>query len=131
MQRLWLALGAVSGLISVALSALAAHALTPAARTLMQEGLAMQLPHALALLAVGLWAPRGGRLADAAGAGFALGSVLFCGELYFHAAAGIALGVAAPIGGTLLMAGWLLLARSAARRLPGEAGHRPHDQRRE
>ena len=131
MQRVWLVLGAVSGLISVALSALAAHALAPAARTLVQEGLAMQLPHALALLAVGLWASRGGRLADAAGAAFALGTVLFCGELYFHAATGIALGVVAPLGGSLLMAGWLLLALSACRRLPGEPGHPQHDQRRQ
>ena len=115
MQRVWMGLGAVSGLVCVALSAIAAHALVPPARTLVQEGLAMQFPHALALLAAGLWAPRGGRFADWAGAGFALGSALFCGELYFHAATGVALGVVAPIGGTCLMAGWLLLTVSALR----------------
>ncbi len=115
MQRLWMGLGAVSGLACVALSALAAHALAAPARTLVQEALTMQLPHALALLAVGLWTPRGGRLADLAGAGFALGTVLFCGELYFHAATGVSLGVVAPLGGTCLMAGWLLLAVSALR----------------
>ena len=115
MQRLWMGLGAVSGLVCVALSAIAAHALVPPARTLVQEGLAMQFPHALALLAAGLWAPRGGRLTDAAGAAFVLGSVLFCGELYVHAATAIPLGVVAPIGGTCLMAGWLLLALSALR----------------
>ena len=115
MQRLWIGLGSVSGLLSVALAAVAAHALGPAARTLVQEGLAMQFPHALALLAAGLWVPRGGRLADAAGAGFALGSLLFCGELYVHAASGVSLGVVAPIGGTCLMAGWALLALSAVR----------------
>lgn len=128
MQRLWMGLGAVSGLACVVLAALAAHALAPAARTLVQEGLAMQFPHALGLLAVGLWAPRGGRLADAAGAGFALGTLLFCGELYVHAATGVSLGVVAPIGGFCLMAGWVLLALSAARRLPGQGGHREHDQ---
>ena len=96
MQRLWMSLGAVSGLVCVALSSIAAHALMPPARTLVQEGLSMQFPHALALLAVGLWVPRGGRLANCAGAGFALG-------------------VVAPIGGTCLMAGWLLLTVSALR----------------
>ncbi len=130
MQRLWMGLGAISGLACVALAAVAAHALADPARMLVQEALAMQFPHALALLAVGLWVPRGGRLADAAGAGFALGTLLFCGELYVHAATGVALGVVAPIGGFCLMAGWALLALSAARRLPGEAGHQEHDQRR-
>ncbi|MDE2333514.1 MAG: DUF423 domain-containing protein [Rhodospirillales bacterium] len=115
MQRLWIGVGGVSGLLSVGLAALAAHALAPSARNLVQEGLAMQFPHALALLAVGLWAPRGGRLADAAGAAFALGTVLFCGELYVHAATGVSLGVVAPTGGTVLMIGWLLLAVSALR----------------
>ena len=115
MQRLWIALGAVSGLLSVGLAAIAAHALAPPARNLVQEGLAMQFPHALALLAVGLWSSRAGRLADAAGAAFALGTVLFCGELYVHAVTGVTLGVVAPIGGTTLMGGWLLLALSALR----------------
>jgi uncharacterized membrane protein YgdD (TMEM256/DUF423 family) len=115
MQRLWMGLGAVSGLACVGLSALAAHALADPARTLVREALAMQFPHALALLAAGLWVPRGGRLADLAGAGFAFGTLLFCGELYFHAATGVSLGVVAPVGGFCLMAGWVLLAASALR----------------
>ena len=115
MQRVWIGLGAISGLICVALAALAAHALHGAARPLVEEGLTMQTPHALALLATGLWAPRGGRLADAAGAGFALGTLLFCGALYAHAALGASLGPLAPLGGIALMAGWALLALSALR----------------
>lgn len=115
MQRVWIGLGALSGLCCVALSALAAHALLPPAQTLVREALAMQFPHALALLAVGLWRPRGGRAADAAGALFTLGTLLFCGELYVHAASGVSLGLVAPTGGTCLMAGWIALAASALR----------------
>lgn len=118
MQRVWIVLGAVSGVSCVALSALAAHALAPPAQTLVREALSMQFPHALALLAVGLWVPRGGRAADAAGALFTLGSVLFCGELYLHAATGVEHGLVAPVGGTCLMAGWLALALSAIRAPP-------------
>ena len=42
----------------------------------------MQGWHALALLACGLWVPRGGRLADCAAAAFVVGTVLFCGGVY-------------------------------------------------
>jgi uncharacterized membrane protein YgdD (TMEM256/DUF423 family) len=71
--------------------------------------------HALALLFCGLWAPRGGRLADAAGAAFTLGLLLFCGAVDTLALTGTSLGLLAPIGGTLLMLGWALLLVSAWR----------------
>ena len=65
------------------------------------------------LIAVGLWAPRGGRLADAAGMAFTLGIALFCGAVYAIGLFGAHLGIMAPVGGTLLMVGWLLLGISA------------------
>lgn len=116
MQRIWIGLGALSGCGTVAMAAVAAHALSgagPEARHLVESGVQIQGWHALALLAVGLWAPRGGRLADLAGVAFCFGSVLFCGAVYSHGIVGIPWGVVAPVGGTTLMIGWLLLAVSA------------------
>jgi uncharacterized membrane protein YgdD (TMEM256/DUF423 family) len=115
MQRLWMAIGALAGLSAVTMAALTAHGLEgldPAAQQMVRSALEMHGWHALALLACGLWAPRGGRLADAAGAAFAVGLVLFCGAVYPLALDGIRLPLVAPIGGTLLMAGWLLLCLS-------------------
>jgi uncharacterized membrane protein YgdD (TMEM256/DUF423 family) len=119
MQRTWIALGALAGLTAVAMAALAAHGLgglDPAALAMVRSGVEMHGWHALALLACGLWAPRGGRLADAAGAAFAVGIVLFCGTVYALALGGVRLGLVAPAGGTMLMAGWALLGMSAIAR---------------
>jgi len=113
MQRTWIALGALAGLAAVAMAALAAHGLEPAAQAVVRSGVEIQAWHALALLAVGLWAPRGGRLADAAGMAFVLGIGLFCGAVYAVGLFGAHLGSMAPVGGTLLMVGWLLLGISA------------------
>ena len=118
MQRLWIGLGSVSGLITVAMAAFAAHgaaSLAPTNVQMLHSAVEMQGWHALALLACGVWAPRGGRLADAAGAAFALGSLLFCGALYALALAELRLPMVAPTGGTLLMVGWVLLGLSALR----------------
>jgi uncharacterized membrane protein YgdD (TMEM256/DUF423 family) len=116
MQRIWIGLGSLAGFGTVAMAAFAAHGIAdPASLRIVNSGVQMQGWHALALLAAGLWAPRGGRLADAAGAAFAVGSVLFCGAVYSLALAGVSWGFLAPTGGTLLMIGWLLLGVSAVR----------------
>lgn len=118
MQRLWIGLGALLGFGAVAMAALGAHGLThlePAALRMVHSAVQMQGWHALALFGCGLWAPRGGLLADAAGMAFAMGSVLFCGSVYALAVGQIGVGIAAPIGGTFLMIGWLLLGLSALR----------------
>ena len=116
MQRIWIALASLTGFAAVAMAAFAAHGVQdPAAAHIVASGVQMQGWHALALLGVGLWSPRGGWLANAAGAAFALGTILFCGAVYTHALTGHSLGVVAPTGGTLLMIGWLLLAASAWR----------------
>ena len=121
MHRFWIILGALLGLTAVALSAWAAHAapvrLEAAAQRALASGLQMQGWHALALLAAGLWAERRpGLLPHLAAGGFALGTLLFCGGVYASALGGVSLGPIAPIGGTLLMLGWALLAASALRR---------------
>ena len=118
MHRLWLALGALFGLGAVALSAWAAHAaparLGPQALAALQNGITMQGWHALALVGAALWVARqGGTLPNLAAAGFALGLLLFCGGVYASALGGVSLGPLAPLGGTLLMVAWGLLAASA------------------
>jgi uncharacterized membrane protein YgdD (TMEM256/DUF423 family) len=125
MARLWIGLGALAGLLAVGAAALAAHgleAIGPARLTMLHNANEMQGWHALALLFCGLWVPRGGRLADAAGAAFTLGLLLFCAAVDTLALTGVplgvngvSLGVLAPIGGTLLMLGWALLLVSAWR----------------
>ncbi|MBI0435476.1 DUF423 domain-containing protein [Roseomonas sp. KE0001] len=119
MSRIWLFLGALSGLVAVGLSAWAAHGLAPrldAARAgMVQSALTMQGWHALALLATGLLAERReGRLPHWAGGCFLLGMLGFCGAIWWLVLRGASLGIA-PLGGTLLMLGWLLLALSALR----------------
>ena len=121
MQRTWIGLGALAGLGAVAMAAITAHALPanadPHTAEILRSAIQMQGWHALALLACGLWAGRAGRLAarlaNCAGAAFAAGLLLFCGTLYALALGGIRLPMAAPIGGSLLMLGWALLAASA------------------
>jgi uncharacterized membrane protein YgdD (TMEM256/DUF423 family) len=116
MQRVWMALGALAGLTAVAMAAVAAHGLgrlDAGALAMVRSAIEMQVWHALALLACGLWVPRGGRLADWAGAAFALGIVLFCGGVYALALFDVRVAMVAPVGGTLLMLGWLLLGVSA------------------
>ncbi len=119
MTRLWIVLGALAGLLAVAFSAVAAHALPtrldPARLRMVESAIQMQGWHSLALVLTGLWVERAGaaRLANVAGLAFAVGLVLFCGAVYALALAGIRLGPTAPTGGVLLMLGWLLLGASA------------------
>jgi uncharacterized membrane protein YgdD (TMEM256/DUF423 family) len=121
MQRLWIGLGALAGLGAVAMAAVAAHVTPehadPRANEMLRSAIQMQGWHALALLACGLWADRGrhhaARLTNWAGAAFAVGLLLFCGAVYPLALAGLRLPLLAPIGGSLLMLGWALLAASA------------------
>ena len=114
MQRIWIGLGSLAGFGAVAMAAFAAHGIGDgAAVRIVGSGVQMQGWHALAVLATGLWAPRGGWLAQAAGLAFAVGLVLFCGAVYSLGLAGVSWGVLAPTGGILLMLGWLLLGASA------------------
>ena len=116
MQRLWIAIAGLTGFTAVAMAAFTAHGISdPDAQRIAASGVQMQGWHALALFGTALWIPRGGRLANAAGAAFTVGTILFSGALYTHALTGHSLGPVAPTGGTLLMIGWLLLAASAWR----------------
>ena len=118
LDRLWIVLGALTGLGGVAMAALAAHGLSqlePAALRMVNSAIQMQGWHAPALVLAGLWAQRGGLLAHLAGAAFAVGILLFCGAVYSLALRGVSWGLVAPAGGTLLMVGWALIGLSALR----------------
>lgn len=120
---MWIALGALSGLISVAAGAFGAHALKgrlPADLLVIFETAARyQMYHALALVLVGVLALRGGlpeRVSaplQLAGALFVVGTLLFSGSLYVLSLSGQRwLGAITPLGGLAFLAGWLALAWS-------------------
>jgi uncharacterized membrane protein YgdD (TMEM256/DUF423 family) len=122
MDRKFLALGALSGGIAVALGAFAAHALKarldPQMLVTFETGARYQMYHALALLAVGCLAGRASnRLLAASGAFFVAGTVLFSGSLYALALTGTrGLGAITPFGGVAFLAGWLCLGLAARSR---------------
>lgn len=119
MERWLVTLGAVQGFLAVVAAAAAAHLaagrLDAGGMRAVDAAVQLQGWHALAVVACGLWAARGGTLAGWAGAAFLVGSLLFCGAAWMSGAAGVSLGPVAPAGGLLLMLGWLLLAASALR----------------
>jgi uncharacterized membrane protein YgdD (TMEM256/DUF423 family) len=113
----WLAvLGALFALTGVAAGAFGAHALKswlpPERVSVFETAVRYQALHALALFATAwvlqTWRRR---IAVAAGACFAVGSVLFCGSLYALALLGEPwFGIVTPVGGIGLLCGWALLA---------------------
>ena len=113
-ERLVLALAALAGFLGVVLSAAAAHLQAgPSLSTAAQ----FLLFHAAALTGVVALAASGRldlRVLRAAGVALVLGLVLFCGDLAVRSLAGVALvPMAAPTGGVLLMAGWVLTGLAA------------------
>ena len=118
MYRVWIGLAGVYGAGAVGMAAAAAHALAglpPGTLHIVESGVQMQGWHALALLGCGVWSRGRGGLAHWAGGAFAVGTLLFCGAVYSVGLAGVSLPAVAPVGGLLLIAGWLLLAASALR----------------
>lgn len=119
MDRLFFALGCVSGFLAVGLGAFGAHALkarlSPELLATFEVGVRYQMYHALALLAVGWAATRWpGTLVNASGWLFVTGTVVFSGSLYILSLTGVRwLGAITPIGGAAFLAGWLCLAWAA------------------
>jgi len=114
-------LGAASGFVAVGAGAFGAHALkarlTPELLAVFDTGARYQMVHALALLAVAWAVTRWpGRAAVASGWCFVAGTLLFSGSLYLLALTGVrGLGAITPVGGVLLLGGWLLLALATGR----------------
>ena len=115
-RRVWMALAAASGFVSVAAGAFAAHGLgDPAAKELMRTGSAYQMTHALATLACAALADLAPRVRFAP-AFFLAGSALFSGSLYALAfGAPRLVGAITPLGGLLFLAGWATLIWAALR----------------
>lgn len=112
------------GAIGVAMGAWAAHGLQAnlpeAAIEWVRTGASYQLWHAVALLGLGAAASlRQTRLFGIAGLGFGLGTLIFAGALYLYALAGLAWAAAlAPIGGVLMIGGWVAVILAALRLHP-------------
>ena len=113
-HRLPLGLAALSGFVAVAAGAFGAHgAPTVEAKALLETGGHYQLMHALAVFAC-FAIPRPSR---AAAWLFLAGSLIFSFSLYALAlGAPRLIGAITPIGGLLLLAGWLTLAWTALSR---------------
>lgn len=114
-DKVWWCIAALSGAMMVMLGAYAAHGLaartTQALVSAVETGVRYQAWHTLAILIVLVWR----QVQPLAGqhwmlALWTLGVVCFSGSLYLMALAGLSLGIVTPIGGVLLMAGWLALA---------------------
>ena len=119
----WIAIGALWAAIAVGLGAAGAHGLR---ERLMEGGggrlanwqtaVEYQMWHAFALIVVGiLQRGRGGRFLTAWT--FLLGSTCFSGSIYllcFDVGRGVVWPLT-PIGGTLLLAGWIAVAVQALR----------------
>lgn len=115
-------IGASLGFLAVALGAFGAHGLegqlTADRLDTYHTAAHYHLIHALALFAAA-WALErgGGRAARLAGWGFGLGTLVFSGSLYLLAITGARwLGAVTPLGGLLLLAGWVALAVACGKR---------------
>ena len=109
------AFAALNGAMAVAIGAFAAHGAGPQIKTLLQTGASYQLVHALLGLICAALTPRV-RLAEVAGWLAAVGGLIFCLALAFLGWLSLpALGAVAPIGGVLMIAGWLVLAFAGLR----------------
>ena len=118
MDSMFARIGAIAGLIAVALGAFAAHSLKTRLDSdmlaIFETGARYQMYHALALIGTAwVWARWPGRLATWAGCMFVAGIVVFSGSLYLLAITGVRLwGAVTPVGGVAFLAGWVLLAAS-------------------
>lgn len=119
MARLFLAIAAVLGGLSVAGGAFASHALkeqlSDRALEIFETGAKYQMYHALALLLVGMLLQNvPSPWLSAAGVAFIVGVALFSGSLYALSLSGIkVLGAITPLGGVAFLVGWGCLTAAA------------------
>lgn len=109
-------LAAIGAFLAIAFGAFGSHGLSdPQAKAWAATGTQYLLPHAVAVFALAGW--RNSRAMAAAAAILLLGAAIFSFSLY-----GLALGMprflgmVAPVGGTLMLAGWLMVAFAVAKR---------------
>jgi uncharacterized membrane protein YgdD (TMEM256/DUF423 family) len=114
MPRIWIAIGALFGLVSVGMAAYASHGLPPERATLAMTGASLGAWHALALIGAGLLSERRrGALVHVAAGLFGLGTLMFCGGVFLRALSDVSLGPVTPLGGTALLIGWGVFAVAA------------------
>ncbi len=109
------AFAALNGALAVALGAFAAHGAGPQIKSLLTTGAHYQLVHAVVALVCAVWPGRARLIAAAgwlAGAGGLVFSLALCAVALLSLSA---MGAVAPIGGALMIAGWLLLLFAALR----------------
>ena len=112
MAALLILFAGLFGAAGIAGAAMAAHG---GDVRLVATAAAIALVHSPALLALAALQPFLGRWAQAAGLAMILGTLLFSGDLVARVALGDRLFAnAAPIGGGLLIAAWLIVAVSGA-----------------
>ena len=116
MSGLWLIVAGFFGATAVGAGAYGWHSLgsNDSIRQIFMMGVDYQMWHALALIAVSWLMARpqfkSSKLPLFAGIAFSLGIVLFSGTLYLFALIGyVPVEGAAPVGGILMMTGWLAL----------------------
>lgn len=114
----WIFLGALLGAVSVIAGAFGAHALAarlePRALELWETAARYLMYGALAMVLVGLFGRQSARGVDGAGWCLLAGSLIFSGTVAVLALGGPRwLGAITPIGGTLLIAGFLIFAWAA------------------
>lgn len=121
MARGWLIFAGLSGAAAVILGAVGAHTLEASTTGRAQWDLAMQyhLLHSVLIAALALGGYSRSGAARLASWCLLAGMLMFCGTLYYQAASGEPpIRNLAPTGGTLLIAGWLLLAWAGVRAKP-------------
>ncbi|MCC7275109.1 MAG: DUF423 domain-containing protein [Alphaproteobacteria bacterium] len=109
--RILLVLAGLFGAGGVATAAVAAHGTGDETLRTAAHFLLLHAAAVAATAAVAMRAPPGWPVAHVAGGLLALGTILFCGDLLARAWLGARLfPLAAPTGGSVLIAGWLALA---------------------
>lgn len=117
----WIFTGAVFGFLGVLFGAFGSHVLSKVLSEkemyTYQTATLYQFIHAIALILTGLWARRATPInVNIIGSCFTAGIVLFSYSLYAMAfGATHTLGLLTPIGGLLLMLGWLSFAAQSFR----------------
>lgn len=113
-DRILLALGALAGLLGVVASAAAAHGGGVDSLKTAAQFLLFHAPAVIGLVALVATGAVHRGLIRLAGGALLLGLALFCGDLALRALLATPLfPMAAPAGGLVLMAGWLLAAAAA------------------
>ncbi len=113
---MWISIAAISGCLAVVAGAFGAHGLKarldPSQLDAWVTATQYHLLHSVVLLALALFAAQSGRSIRLPAGLFSSGMLLFSGSIYLLALTKMRwLGPVTPIGGVLLILGWLSLVR--------------------